>query len=586
MLKEIYNYAIANNLVKPKGYVERKLVAHIVLDDNGKFIGIETKDEKDKTKTLCPDLGRKTQGTKISNVICEKWTVIFSTSPTDKQNFYIEKLKEASEFEPKLSAAVIFIESIIFNKEILENFIKTNFKDKKIKEDYISFKINSEYIEDMNTWKSWYEKLFNKVYEEDSSDKTETMISFITGKEIVPIKLMDKVKGTGLDPKGDGLVSFYSDSFCSYGLIKCLNAAISQEEADIINAGFYELCTQHSNTIGDTKIIHWYKNQENAIEDAFEAIFNTENNMLNLLLSKMSEDNLTDEDKNQLAKELIDSIYNGKNIEIKDNDIYYSYQIASSSGRIKILNSKEGSYSELKQNISLWKEDLSICGITNSLSFNFLYDSLLLKKPKKYEDYIKEIKTEFGDNLIKLLYAIAERNQIPECFVKNALFKIKHNVYKDTPEDMSICFRILKAYLIRENIKKGKDNYIMNELNKENPSVAYQLGRMFAVYEVLQSEAMPGNNVSVMERYYASASSTPAIVFGSLARQASIYFGKLDKEWKVIRYKGMLQEISERIDKFPKILNLEEQAMFSLGYYQQRNYIFTKKDESNNKEDK
>ncbi len=41
-------------------------------------------------------------------------------------------------------------------------------------------------------------------------------------------------------------------------------------------------------------------------------------------------------------------------------------------------------------------------------------------------------------------------------------------------------------------------------LDKESPNVAYRLGRLFAVLEKAQKDAIPGANTTIKDRYYGS----------------------------------------------------------------------------------
>ena len=50
-------------------------------------------------------------------------------------------------------------------------------------------------------------------------------------------------------------------------------------------------------------------------------------------------------------------------------------------------------------------------------------------------------------------------------------------------------------------------------LDVERDSAAYVLGRLFAVLEELQEKANPGIKSTIKDKYFNSASATPAIVF-------------------------------------------------------------------------
>lgn len=121
-------------------------------------------------------------------------------------------------------------------------------------------------------------------------------------------------------------------------------------------------------------------------------------------------------------------------------------------------------------------------------------------------------------------------------------------------------------------------------LNPENPSVAYQCGRMLAVIEGIQRAGMGGQapGASVIDRYYGAASTTPSSVLGVLIRESQSHLAKLRRERTGLgRYfEKQLEEISGRIEEIPATLSLREQAEFALGYYQQRAYRQTSDDEA------
>ena len=120
-------------------------------------------------------------------------------------------------------------------------------------------------------------------------------------------------------------------------------------------------------------------------------------------------------------------------------------------------------------------------------------------------------------------------------------------------------------------------------LDRESTDVGYRLGRLFAVLEKIQEEANPGINATIRDKFYASASSTPASVIGNLMRLKNHHLAKLDSQGRVITFEKLLGEIiyqSEEnpgIARFPAHLSLDEQGMFAIGYYHQRQSFFTKK---------
>ena len=106
-------------------------------------------------------------------------------------------------------------------------------------------------------------------------------------------------------------------------------------------------------------------------------------------------------------------------------------------------------------------------------------------------------------------------------------------------------------------------------LNENHPDPAYQCGRLMAVMAQLQRRALGDVGAGLIQRYYAAASSTPALVLGRLTRTSQFHLNKLDPglaHW----YDSKIAEIWSRIkDNVPRTLSLESQSVFALGYYQQ-----------------
>ena len=124
-------------------------------------------------------------------------------------------------------------------------------------------------------------------------------------------------------------------------------------------------------------------------------------------------------------------------------------------------------------------------------------------------------------------------------------------------------------------------------LDKNNESIGYRLGRLFAVLERIQETANPGINATIRDRFYASASTTPVAAFGNLIRLSGHHLAKLESAGKKgmrIHLEKLLGEIiyqdAEKpgLPKFPAHLSLEEQGLFAIGYYQQKQDFFAKKE--------
>ena len=78
---------------------------------------------------------------------------------------------------------------------------------------------------------------------------------------------------------------------------------------------------------------------------------------------------------------------------------------------------------------------------------------------------------------------------------------------------------------------------------------------------------MPEVNASLIDRYYASAIQTPALVLGQLSRLSNYHVSKL--EGLRTYFTDLRDQTASAIgDTIPTVLAPEQQAYFALGYYQ------------------
>ena len=113
----------------------------------------------------------------------------------------------------------------------------------------------------------------------------------------------------------------------------------------------------------------------------------------------------------------------------------------------------------------------------------------------------------------------------------------------------------------------------MSGLDAANRDPAYLCGRLLAVLDAIQQQAI-SPNATVVDRFYGSASSAPASVFGNLLDNAQNHLAKLRKEPRTrgagIALDGRLMDVMDGLDGFPPTLTLPQQGLFALGFYHQR----------------
>jgi len=164
-----------------------------------------------------------------------------------------------------------------------------------------------------------------------------------------------------------------------------------------------------------------------------------------------------------------------------------------------------------------------------------------------------------------VLEAAVRRNRVDPLPLSSLTHKVDESI-------LAARCSIIKACLIR-NFQEE----ITVALNPNRQDSYYRLGRLLALLDKVQQEALGNVNATIVDRYYGSASSTPAAIFPTLLRRAQHHLAKMRKEKAglAINRERLLQEILGAIDDYPQTMNLEQQGLFSLGFYHQRQAFYT-----------
>jgi CRISPR-associated protein Csd1 len=139
---------------------------------------------------------------------------------------------------------------------------------------------------------------------------------------------------------------------------------------------------------------------------------------------------------------------------------------------------------------------------------------------------------------------------------------------------------IIKACLTRKYRHQPEhpiQEVITMGLNEQSTNQAYLLGRLFAVLEKAQVDAIGKANASIKDRYFTSACATPASVFPVLLRLSQHHISKARYGYvNDNRIAEIMNRLDVENDPIPARLSLDEQGIFVLGYYQQRVALYTK----------
>jgi len=142
-------------------------------------------------------------------------------------------------------------------------------------------------------------------------------------------------------------------------------------------------------------------------------------------------------------------------------------------------------------------------------------------------------------------------------------------------------FALLKLILNRN--RKDTDMEIASQLTADTDDPAYNCGRLLAILAATQDKAhgykLEGPGVA--DRYFGTASVSPASVFPLLLRLNRHHLNKIAKSERFAGHERFIQQQIEAVlvlfkpakpgapPMFPRTLNLQAQGRFALGFYQQ-----------------
>lgn len=581
MLEALYDYANANSLAARPGFKTKNVKFYIMLSASGDFLGFDPV----TVPPMCPDIGSLANGTTKSNIIAEKAEVIFNIPEMkngtqvykreQKQKFYMDALKEASEFDPLFKAAVIGFENNI--EKIKEEFFKLN---KAKSSDVLSISVDGKPLESSSGYLVWWERFRNSF--DTAKGSGNKVRCFITGDLTEPVKTVPPVQGliaVGGHTKGDSFICFDKDAYQSYGFEQAANAAVSEEAVTAVNAALAKLLKDAPAPLAGAKNIHWFSEQtENDVTEILDFGFDIPDDENNADIQK--------EEDEQRVQKMFAALMNESLPDMPQNR-YYMMSLSGVNGRVMVRSYDEGTYDELCGNLRRWYDDLAIYTPGYGYKYPKLFGvySRLLKAQKDSGKLSDRIKNELSGLSSQIVFAIMHNTHLPDTVAARALAYIRSDILSDANDEIKspdrIACQILKAWLNRKYRKQNKEEYlIMDKLNPKSPSAAYQAGRLMAEYAAIQTDALGDVNAGIVERYYTSACASPALVMGKLSTMSQYHLSKLksEKKWLYDIHSQALEEISCRIgEALPKRFSLEQQSEFALGYYFQCSQIRSRK---------
>ncbi len=393
------------------------------------------------------------------------------------------------------------------------------------------------------------------------------------------------IKGVaGAQSSGARLVSFNENAFESYGKSQGMNAPIAEEDAFKYCTALNRLLDDRSRRtgIGDATVVWWSDQPEAVGETLASSLFGA---------SLIEDESPTAEDAVTVerVKAAMGRIVRGLMPEdLADSKTpFYVLGLSPNAARLSVRFWWEGALGEMMRHIASHHADLQLEPVPPHEA----------DRPFSIRRIVMETARQHGgkpdaDTVSPTLSGEVARSIITGApYPVSLLESIIRRIRADGRITHARC-AVVKACIIRRRRvlagPGGQPEEVPVSLKQDGP-VPYQLGRLFAALESTQLTALGELNSTIKDRYFGSASATPASVFPRLLRLHQHHVDKLPKTAKeAIEAKkrtsrtmnAMVTEIISKIAGFPRHLNIEEQGLFQIGYYHQRQALFTKSDQN------
>lgn len=588
ILQALYEYyqrkaADPESNIAPRGLEWKEIPYLIIIDRVGKFVRLEDttegigKQKRAKRFLVVKSKGRSGSNSwQTVNVLWDHFGYVLAqpknTDASGEQKAITDARKQNNSFVQEVQRiADLFTDntelqavSMFYNlPENIQQIKQDLLWDECIKKDGTNLSFRVEGADSIVAEDPDIVSLATEDTNEESEEETIEAVCLITGKK-APVALLNTAISIPGGKSGAKLVGFQKKSgYDSYYKEQGMNAPISKEAEDAYTTALNTLLGKDSRNkykINDTSVVFWSQKATD-FEEVFQFCF-----------SAPPKDN---PDKNiEVIRNFMKSPFSGVLTE-EDTTPFYILGLAPNAARISVRFWRQGTVKQVAEHLTQHFVDLEIVQDKTKKEYCSVFNLLTqLAFQYKMENLPPNLASDFTQRII-------DNQPYPTTLQMQCLLRIKAD-----RSISSIRAAILKAYLNRKfrNIdNKPKD--ITMALDLENKNQAYLCGRLFAILEKIQGDAIPGANSTIKDRYYGAASSTPVTVFSRLISLSRHHLSKLSIG-KAVYYENLFQSVFHDIDSngFPKFLSMDDQSRFAIGYYHQREELWKKREVINNQE--
>lgn len=399
----------------------------------------------------------------------------------------------------------------------------------------------------------------------DQQEAGDTGQCLVTGEHIPLSRLHPAIKGVwGAQSSGARLVSFNLDAFTSYGKEQNYNAPVSQQAAFAYTTALNRLLAKGSRQsiqIGDASVVFWSQAPSEAEE------------ILGFVLNGGEAD---DQALNQRIAAFFKALKAGQPMagwRDQEDNPFYILGLSPNASRLSVRFWQVSSLGQLQRNLGQHLGDLEMVRTSDKQPEH--PPLWMLLRQCAAQGKAENIPPLLAGEMTR---AILTGQAYPKILLTALLERIR--------ADKQVGYQraaLVKAYLARQ--------YRLNQTYRANPgsmegtvsldtqstNSAYRLGRLFAVLEDLQRNALPGIKATIRDKYLSSASSAPRASFPYLLRNAQHHYNKLRKQEGKAGLAGFFDQLIGEITQglevqtgFPATLDMEQQGLFFLGYYHQK----------------
>jgi len=397
----------------------------------------------------------------------------------------------------------------------------------------------------------------------------------ISGERGPVARLHPTIKGVeGAQSSGAALVSFNLDAFTSLGKEQGANAPTSEAAAFRYGAALNHLLTRDGpnrirRPVGDATVIFWADASEAKAAEAADAWFG----------SAYGGD-ISDEAEARKIGEELEALAKGKALaelraDIEPGTRFHVLGLSPNAARLSVRYWLTGELDQFAKRLAEHHADLRIDPAPSGWGAAPSVNRLLARTTALQEKF---------DNIPPLLAgevmrAILSGTRYPQSLLAAAIIRLRAGDNAASGWHAAVIRAVLfrDQRLARRNPDIPEQGETPMSLKRDHDNQGYQLGRLFAVYELAQRSALGRVNATIRDKYFGAASATPASVFPLIVRGAQPHLAKVRKEkpgWGHL-IERELEEITSRFEPdaggtWPRSLRLKDQGEFAIGYYHQR----------------